>query len=219
MLTSAHDTLLGDVSLAFAAAGADVLDPGEMTTVMVYRTVLGTDPTPLVSNLTTVYQPDGFPNELERSARCSIDILFGCALSPGFWGGGDGYSKWDQAIDPVAIAAGFTTDTVFPWLDSSLAGSTYYEVLKLSAKGDVTRQLAFKYIAASLNEAAPGIGVPADTAVLLDEIEAYFAAHPVGSHPTGAAADHGKSLKTALDTYFSVVGEDHCPSSDSIPEA
>ena len=218
VLMSASDTLLGNVSGAFATAGADVLDFGESQTVMVYRTVMGTDPTPLVNTLTTVYSPDGFPNLLERSTSCEFDILYGCALSPGFWGGGEGEPKWDEALDPVAIAAGFTTGDVFPWLDPSLAGSTYYETLKLPALGDVTQQLAFKYIAASLNEAAPGIGVPADVALLLDDIEVYFAAHPVGSDPQGAAGDMGKALKTALDTYFSVVGEDHCPSPDTIPE-
>ena len=218
VLISANDTLLGNLSSAFVSAGADVLSDGESTTVMFYRTVLGTDPSRLMNTLVTVYSPDGFPNLLERTAMCEYDIIFGCALSPGFWGGGEGYDKWNQLQDPVAIAAGFTTDTVFPWLDPSLAGSTYYDVLKLPAEGDVTRQLAFKYIAATLNEAAPGIGVPADTALLLDEIEAYFAANPVGSDPQGAAYDHGMDLKTQLDTYFFVVGEEHCPSPGTIPE-
>ena len=218
VLVSANDTLLGDVSAAFTAAGAGVLGTGESTGVMIYRTVPATDPDLIVNALTTVYQPAGFDNLLTRTAGCEVTVLRGCALSPGFWGGGSGVPKWDQPLDPVALAAGFTTGTEFPWLAPSLDGSTYLEVLKLQARGDVTRQLAFKYIAATLNEAAPLIGVSSDVSALLVDIELYFGVNPVGSDPTGGAYDQGRALKTALDSYFSTVGELGCPNPDDIPE-
>jgi hypothetical protein len=212
-----------DVAAAVSAAGGDVLTDGESVTVELKRIVLGTDPETLKATLALVYSPAGFPNQLPVSASCTVTVKFGCALSPGFWGGGDGVPKWDDFVsgdpgnsDPVATAAGFGTDTLFPWLDSSLASSTYLEVLKLPAKGDVTRQLAFKYIAASLNEAS--VGVPSDIGDLLDDVEAYFINNPVGSTPTGAAKDEGKALFVELNTYFAEVGEEHCPLPDDIPE-
>jgi uncharacterized repeat protein (TIGR01451 family) len=211
-----------DVAAAVNAAGGDVLTDGESVTVELKRTVLSIDPETLKATLALVYSPAGFPNQLPMSASCTVTVKFGCALSPGFWGGGDGVSKWDDytgvegTSDPVAFAAGFGTDSVFPWLDASLANSTYLEVLKLPAKGDVTRQLAFKYIAARLNEAS--VGVPSDIGDLLDIIDGYFASNPVGSDPSGAAKDDGKALFAELNTYFAEVGEEHCPLPDEIPE-
>ncbi len=230
-LVSATDTLLGDLATNFATAGVDVLSPGESATVTATHLVLSTDADPLVNTLTVTYQVDGFPNQLMEEAGCEVDLIQGCALSPGFWGGGEGVSKWDQAGDPVAAAAGFTTSTVFPWLDSSLAGKTYLQVLQLPAVGDVTRQLAFKYIAAKLNQAA--FGVDAATADLLLEIEDYFDSdgvdngdanatdlwsQPVGSKPTGAAKTEGQRLFGLINTYFATVGEEGCPDPGDIPE-
>jgi uncharacterized repeat protein (TIGR01451 family) len=235
-LVSANDTVLGNLAANFPAT----LAPGQSVQVVVPRTVLGTDPDPLVNTLTTVYQVAGFPNQLTRTAGCSVDIEAGCALSPGFWGGGAGRSKWDQPTDPIAVAAGFTTDTPFPWVDPTQIDPTpddgvftYLDALSLSVRGDVTRQLVFKYVAARLNEAA--FGVPAATADLLDEIDDYFDgggvdnsdlanltdlySQPVGSGPTGPAKDEGQRLLGLLNGYFAAVGEENCPSASAIPEA
>jgi hypothetical protein len=73
----------------------------------------------------------------------------------------------------------------------------------------VTIQLAFKYIAARLNQAA--FGVPASVAATLNACDAYFAVNPVGSMPSGAAKTDGQSLLTALNSYFTTVGETSCP--------
>ena len=73
----------------------------------------------------------------------------------------------------------------------------------------MTRQLSFKYIAARLNEAV--FGVSAGTAALLDAIDVYLAANPVGSNPQGAAASEGTALLNALNAYFVTVGESNCP--------
>ena len=149
-------------------------------------------------------------NVLGAQDTCSVTIKKGCALSPGFWKGGSGVSKWDQCgIDPIAVTAGFCTTTVFPYLVPSLAGTSYLGVLNLSTGGDVTIQLAFKYIAARLNQAT--FGVPAATAVTLDQVDAYFAGTPVGSNPTGAAKTQGQTLFSALNNYFTTVGETFCP--------
>jgi hypothetical protein len=177
--------------------------------VTLTRAIQPGDPNPLVNTITTVYQVNGLPNQLTRESSCSVEIV-GCALSPGFWGGGSGLPKWDDiATDPIAQAAGFDANTVFPWLAPRLAGSTYFQVLKTKTQGDVTIQIAFKYIAARLNEVV--FGVPADTAILLDAIDVYLAANPVGSDPSGLAREQGKALQTALNSYFATVGEEFCP--------
>jgi hypothetical protein len=144
--------------------------------------------------------------------------LCGCALSPGFWGGGEGVQKWDEACDPIAADAGFMTSTPFPWLAPRCAGSSYLDVLGLSAGGDVTIQLAFKYIAARLNEAA--FGVQPDVAALLDQIDVYFMSFPVCSKPKPSNPGYaqGRSLKAELDAYFTNVGEALCPETGDVPE-
>lgn len=202
---SVQDTLLGNLTALFPAT----LAPGASATVTVNRAITATDPDPLVNTVTAIYRVGGLESLVTAVGTASVDVLVPCALSPGFWKGGNGTPKWDQAGDPIAAAAGFTTGTVFPWLHASLAGTTYLGVLDLGAGGDVTRQLSFKYVAARLNEAA--FGVPGGTAALLDAIDVYLAANPVGSNPTGAAAAQGVALLDALNAYFVSVGERNCP--------
>ena len=204
------DTLLGDLSDLLP----DTLGAGETAVVVVTRYILGSDPNPLVNETTATYQVDGLPNEVTQTASFSVEIITPCAKSPGFWKGGEGRPKWDDLLsDPVAQAAGFENGTPFPWVDGSLLGTTYLGILELPADGDVTRQLSFKYVAARLNQAT--FGLRASTAVLLNDIDLYLAQYPVGSNPLGAAQDQGQALKTALDAYFSEVGEDNCPPNDA----
>jgi uncharacterized repeat protein (TIGR01451 family) len=205
---SVVDSLLGDLSGLFP----DRLEPGESATIVVEYVVQQDDPRPLTNEISVTYQVVGLENQLTRTANFSVEIVIPCAKSPGFWQGGEGVPKWDEPTDPVAQKAGFTTSTVFPWLDPSLAGSTYLDVLNLPALGDVTRQLSFKYIAARLNQAA--FGMRSSTAALLDQIDVYFASNPVGSDPQGAAKDEGQALLNDLNAYFFEVGEDNCPPND-----
>jgi uncharacterized repeat protein (TIGR01451 family) len=205
--SSVSDTLLGDLNTLFPA----IVAPYSTSAVVVQREILEGDPDPLVNTVTVVYQVAGLPNNLlSLSASFSVDILVPCALSPGFWKGGEGSVKWDDIVsDYIAQAAGFDTGTIFPWLDPSLAGSSYIEVINLSALGDVTRQLSFKYIAARLNQAT--FGVTTDVAALLANIDLYFAGHPVGSEPGGEEESEGQALLSALNGYFAAVGEEQCP--------
>ena len=157
--------------------------------------------------------PGGDSDEAEHR-----DIeLVGCALSPGFWGGGSGRPKWDNiANDPIAQSAGFDSGTVFPWLDPSMSGATYLEVLGQPTHGDVTIQMSFKYIAAKLNFAL--LPIP-DISPLLADVEDYFMnVAPVGSNPTGADKQLGRALFAELNDYFATVGEDFCPDPADIPQ-
>jgi hypothetical protein len=222
---SASSNLLGDVTGDFPES----LGTGASVEVPLYRIVQFGDPETLTHTITTVYSPSGFPNLLEQSASCTVTIKFGCMLSPGFWGGGEGVQKWDdEGLDPIAIGAGFYTGTPFPWVDPSVEDPTpgdgvitYLDIFNLPAHGDVTRQLSFKYVAARLNQAlAAELGLPFPSALadLLDEIDAYLAAHPVGSSPTGQDRQDGRDLLVALNGYFADIGEDDCPATGDIPE-
>ena len=170
-----------------------------------------------MNTATASYHPDGFLNDITDSASCEVEIV-GCALSPGFWGGGDGRFKWDQAGDPIAIAAGFTTTTPFPWVDATEfpGGLTYLDMFGLPKHGDVTIQMVFKYVAARLNEAA--FGVPTGIDTLLDDFDTYFMANPVGSKPSGTDKSEGQALLSQLNAYFNAVGEEFCPDPADIPE-
>jgi len=204
---SVIDSVLGDVSSYFP----NTLQPGETVVVQIQRVIQPDDPNPLVSDATSVFQLQGLPNQLTNMAGFSLDLGVPCALSPGFWKGGEGQPKWDDLdTDSVAQAAGFENATHFPWADSSLGNLTYLGVLNLSAAGDVTRQLGFKYVAARLNEAT--FGVPGSTETLLGDIDAYFADNPVGSDPRGQRKNQGQALLGTLNGYFSAVGEANCPS-------
>jgi uncharacterized repeat protein (TIGR01451 family) len=205
---SADDSLLGDLSAAFP----DTLPPGQLETVITTRAIQLGDPNELTNEITTVYQVDGLPNELELSSSCSVQLAL-CALSPGFWKGGNGLPKWDEPGDAIAIIAGFHAGTVFPYLDPSIAGSTYIDVLEFGVKGDITKQISFKYIAARLNEAS--VSIPSSIGDLLDAVDVYFMANPVGSDPTGQAKQAGRVLLDALNDYFAEVGEGNCPDPDS----
>jgi uncharacterized repeat protein (TIGR01451 family) len=208
---SVIDTLLGDLSALFPEA----LEAAEsVVQVVVQREIQAGDPNPLTGEVTVTYQVQGLPNQIIESATSSVEIVVPCALSPGFWKGGEGVPKWDDlATDPVAQAAGFDGGTPFPYVAAPLADATYLDVLNLPVLGDITRQLGFKYIAARLNQAA--FGVPGETAELLDAIDAYFAGAPVGSRPDGAVEDEGQALGAALNAYFLLVGEEDCPDTSS----
>jgi uncharacterized repeat protein (TIGR01451 family) len=206
---SVTDTLLGDLSGYLP----DTLAAGESAMAMVSRVILSSDEDPLVNETTATYQVDGLPNQVTASGSFAVDIITLCAKSPGFWKGGEGRPKWDDLLtDSIAQTAGFEDGTLFPWLDPSLGGTTYVGVLNLSANGDITQQLSFKYVAARLNQAT--FGVPAATEPLLNDIDLYLAGHPVGSDPQGEAQNQGQALKTELEAYFSEVGEANCPPSD-----
>ena len=206
---SVIDSLLGDVAASFPAT----LQPGTTQVVTLQRVILADDPNPLVSNMQAIYQVQGLANTVVTILRVDVEVRIACALSPGFWKGGGGVPKWDEPGDSVATAAGFFTGTSFPWVHDSLGDLGYLQVLNLSAAGDVTRQLSFKYIAARLNQAV--FDVPGPTALLLNQIDSYLAAHPVGSDPQGQAAADGGALLSQLNNYFAVVGEANCPAPDS----
>jgi len=210
---SIQDSLLGDLLAANPAVVGStctqILPAGGSCSITATRTALSTDPDTLTNTVNVQYNPEAFPNQITDTASCSVTVQKGCAHSPGFWKGGNGINLWDSPGDPIAQNAGFYTGTVFPWLAPRYAGTTYLDTMTLKTAGDVTIQMAFKYIAARLDEAA--FGVSPNISNLLDAIDVYFAAYPVGSDPSGAAEDQGQALLAELNNWFLTTGTAGCP--------
>ncbi len=77
-LVSISDTKLGDLAAAATAAGCDVLDsdPSETCSFQVNHTIPSDNAEdPYVNEVTAVYQVDGFPNQLTRSDRHSVNLF------------------------------------------------------------------------------------------------------------------------------------------------
>jgi hypothetical protein len=107
------------------------------------------------------------------TSTCSTPVectgAHGC--TPGFWQGGSGKPLWDEATDPVAIAAGFTTNTsfyaVFPGITAgtcSLPG-TLKMIDAINTGGGNCNKLVRHGCAAILNAATlPDYPLPAGIA-------------------------------------------------------
>jgi hypothetical protein len=87
------DTLTGNLLDAAntAVVSSDctaVLPTGGTCTIVTQRTVLGTDPNPLVNTVTVHYNPEGFPNDITASASESVTVTpprVVCTLTKGFF--------------------------------------------------------------------------------------------------------------------------------------
>ena len=98
------DTLTGDLLAAGNAAVVSstctaTLAVGASCTINTTRTVISTDPSPLINTVTVHYNPVGFPNDITDSASDQVIIETppgGEGCTPGFW-------KADQHFDSWAI--------------------------------------------------------------------------------------------------------------------
>ena len=96
------DTLTGDLLDAAnpAVASSDctaALPTGGTCTIVTTRTVLATDPNPLVNTVTVHYNPDGFPNDITATATDSVDREpppGGEGCTPGFWKQTQHFDSW-----------------------------------------------------------------------------------------------------------------------------
>lgn len=74
VLDSITDTLLGNLATQAGNALCGTLPPGGVCTFTVDRTVLATDPNPLVNTVTVHYHPQGFPNDVTASDSHSVTL-------------------------------------------------------------------------------------------------------------------------------------------------
>jgi uncharacterized repeat protein (TIGR01451 family) len=86
------DTLTGNLLAANTAVVSSnctaVLPSGGTCTIVTQRTVLATDPNPLVNTVTVHYNPQGFPNDITAHASASVTVTpppVVCTLTKGFF--------------------------------------------------------------------------------------------------------------------------------------
>lgn len=158
------DTLTGDLLDATntAVTSSDCtadLATGASCTIVTERTVLDTDPNPLVNTVTVHYNPDGFPNDITNTATESVAVNpppGGEGCTPGFW-------KQDQHFDSwVGFAPTDSFETVFG-VDVTLraGGQTTIDdptlLEALQATGGGVNALARHGVAALLNASSPDV--------------------------------------------------------------
>jgi hypothetical protein len=123
-----------------------------------------------------------------------------CSLTQGFW------KNHEEAWPVEELILGGTTYTK----EQLLA------ILRTPSRGDATYILIDQLIAAKLN-----IANGADPTAIADTIvaaDAWLAANPLGSKPTGTARADGLALAALLDSYNNgVTGPGHCAEPSPTP--
>jgi uncharacterized repeat protein (TIGR01451 family) len=75
VLDSITDNVIGNLAALAAGAGCSPLAPGGSCNFSTSRTVLGSDPDPLVNTVVVHYHPDGFPNDITASDSHSVNLF------------------------------------------------------------------------------------------------------------------------------------------------
>jgi hypothetical protein len=92
------------------------------------------------------------------------------------------------------------------------------DILHTAPRGDATYILTHQLIAARLN-VSQGADDTAIAAIIVDA-DAWLAAHPLGSDPSGAERDAGIALAEMLDDYNNgLVGPGRCDDVTPVPTA
>jgi hypothetical protein len=147
---------------------------GASCTITTTRTVLATDPNPLVNTVTVHYNPQGFPNDITASATDSVTVKpppgnEGC--TPGFW------KNHPEAW--VGFTTGQTLESVFDVPDAlGLDNATLLEALSFQGgSGNVgaARILLRAAVAALLNAASPDVDFTLTTAEVIAQVNTALA--------------------------------------------
>jgi uncharacterized repeat protein (TIGR01451 family) len=141
------------------------LATGASCTIVTERTVLATDPNPLVNTVTVHYNPVGFPNDITATATESIAVNQppgGEGCTPGFW-------KQDQHFDSwVGFAPTDSFEAVF---GVSVPGSpTLLDALNSGGGG--INALMRHAVAALLNASSPDVDSDFTTAQVIALVQA-----------------------------------------------
>jgi uncharacterized repeat protein (TIGR01451 family) len=135
------------------------LPGGGTCTIVTERTVLATDPNPLVNTVTVNYNPTGFPNNIRATATESVVVKpkpgdEGC--TPGFWKQDQHFDSWvgfepDQSFEDV-----FGVDvTLRAGGQNTIEDPTLLDAL--NATGGGVNALARHAVAALLNASNPDV--------------------------------------------------------------
>ena len=128
-----------DLTATAAAAGCDVLTSSPSETCSFSYTFTPSATGTVTNTVTAHYNPDGFTNDITDTGSCSVDVVSGCAHTPGFWKTHpetwDSLGDYTTAFGGTGTTAGevgfaaFITTTPFPYTTGSFTGATYLDIL------------------------------------------------------------------------------------------
>jgi len=156
MICTAVDSLLGIVF------GPAVL-PLDDTLLNLQRTVLDTDPDPLVNEVTLTCSPEGWENVYTASAECSVHVIPGEGCTPGYWKQEQHFDSWPSAYTPNTLFFDAFDREAYKVNQPDL---NLLEALEL--KGGGWKALARHAAGALINAAAPDVDYPLSVADVID---------------------------------------------------
>jgi hypothetical protein len=150
------------------------LATGASCTIVTERTVLATDPNPLVNTVTVHYNPVGFPNDITATATESIAVNQppgGEGCTPGFWKQDQHFDSWVGFAPDDSFEAVFGVDVT---LRSGGQGTIEDPTLldALNATGGGVNALARHAVAALLNASSPDVDSDFTTAQVIALVQA-----------------------------------------------
>jgi hypothetical protein len=156
------DSLTGDLLAANTAVISTTCTPslptGGSCTIVTRRTVLATDPNPLVNTVTVNYNPTGFPNNITATARESVEVKQpkgGEGCTPGFWKQDQHFDSW-VGFDPSdSFEEVFGVDVTLRVDNQLVDDPTLLQALQ--AQGGGVNALARHAVAALLNASNPDV--------------------------------------------------------------
>ena len=147
------------------------LPSGGTCTIVTRRTVLATDPNPLVNTVTVNYNPTGFPNNITATATRRVEVKppkGGEGCTPGFWKQEHHFDSW------VGFSPNQTLESVFNVPDSlGLDDVTLAEALALNGGG--VNALLRHAVAALLNASNPDVDFDLTAAQVISATNAALA--------------------------------------------
>jgi uncharacterized repeat protein (TIGR01451 family) len=168
------DTLTGNLLDAANTAVTSsnctaALATGASCTIVTERTVLATDPNPLVNTVTVHYNPDGFPNDITATASESVGVTpppGGEGCTPGFWKQTQHFDSWVGFAPTDSFEDVFGVDVT---LRSGGQGTIDDPTLldALNATGGGVNALARHAVAALLNASNPDVSFDFTTAEVI----------------------------------------------------
>ena len=142
-----------------------MLAAGASCTINTTRTVLASDPSPLVNTVTVHYNPVGFPNDITDSASDSVVIKAppgGEGCTPGYWKQTQHFDSWVGFTQSQKFNAVFGVN-----VSLSTGGSNASLLQALQSGGGGINALARHAVAALLNSSNPNVDSDFTTAQVI----------------------------------------------------
>jgi uncharacterized repeat protein (TIGR01451 family) len=180
------DTLTGNLldaanTAVTASNCAAVLPTGGSCQITTARTVLDTDPSPLVNTVTVHYNPVGFPNDITDTASDSVIIEEppgGEGCTPGFWRQPQHFDQWTGFAPSDLFDVVFGVDITLDAFGKTPANANPTLLDAVTAGGGGINALARHAVAALLNSTNPDVDSVFTTAQVIALVQNAVAGGP-----------------------------------------